>query len=93
MTTRMRHETVTFRNPFRLSGIEGIQPPGSYTVETEDETIESLSFLAYRRVQTVILLPLHPGAKGSFEAVTLESGDLERSLATDRESSAVSGMI
>jgi hypothetical protein len=57
MTTRIRQETVRFKNNFSLSGFERTQPAGSYVVETEEELITELSFVAYRRTDTVIRLP------------------------------------
>lgn len=54
---RTTRETVTFARPFSLRGVDGVQPAGAYVVETEEEPIEGLSFLAYRRVATAMLLP------------------------------------
>ncbi len=44
MTIRSRRETVTFRHPFRIRGIERLLPAGAYEVITDEETIESLTF-------------------------------------------------
>ena len=60
MSTRTKQETVTFRHPFTISGVDGVQPAGSYIVWIEEEVLDGLSFLAYRRVGTSMLLPLHP---------------------------------
>jgi hypothetical protein len=54
MTIRSRRETVTFRHPFRIRGIDRLLPPGAYEVVTDEEIIEGLSFPAYRRVATMI---------------------------------------
>ena len=54
---RTHGRTVIFLRPFALRGVDGVQPPGAYTVETEEELIEGLSFPAYRRKATVMLLP------------------------------------
>jgi hypothetical protein len=43
-----------------------------HTVETDEEPIEGLSFMAYRRVATVIFLPLARGGPGSFETVPVD---------------------
>jgi hypothetical protein len=58
MTLRTHRETLTFTHPFTLSGVEDVQAPGTYTVQTDEELLEGLSFLAYQRVATVIFLPL-----------------------------------
>ena len=42
---------------FYVEGTESKHPAGTYTVETQEERIEGLSFLAYRRVSTSIVLP------------------------------------
>jgi hypothetical protein len=80
VSLRTRRETVTFAHPFTMRGIDGLQPAGSYTVETDEEVIEGLSFLAWRRVATVIFLPAGPG---SFEAVPVDPLLLEAALGRD----------
>jgi hypothetical protein len=55
---RTAHETVTFDRPFSLSSVDEVQPAGTYTVVIDEELIEGLSFLAYRRVATTIYLPI-----------------------------------
>jgi hypothetical protein len=54
MLNRTRRVDVVFRHPFRLQGWVEAQPAGTYAVETEEELIEGLSFVAYRRVATTI---------------------------------------
>lgn len=56
MTTRMTSRTVTFQRPFILAGFSHLQPPGSYTVETEEEQIDSISFPAWKRTMTIMHL-------------------------------------
>ena len=56
MTIRSRRETVTFHHPFRIRGIDRLLPPGAYEVVTDEEMIEGLSFPAYRRVATMIMV-------------------------------------
>ena len=51
-------ERVTFRHAFALRGLDERQPPGTYEVETDEEPLEGLSFLAYRRVATAIRIPM-----------------------------------
>lgn len=57
MVTRTSSKQVTFRRPFLLSGLEGMQPAGIYTIDTEEELIDALSFSAWKRVATVMQLP------------------------------------
>jgi hypothetical protein len=63
MTLRTHRETLTFAHPFTLSGVEDVQAPGAYMVQTDEELLEGLSFLAYRRVATVIFVPLRHGGR------------------------------
>ena len=46
---RTSRKRVTFRRPFSLSGIDEVQPAGTYMVETSEELIEGLSFPVWRR--------------------------------------------
>jgi hypothetical protein len=66
MVTRTSTTTVIFTRPFRLSAMDEQQPPGVYTVETDEELLETVSFPAYRRLATWICIPLHSGAVGSL---------------------------
>ena len=54
MTSRTTRRTVTFKRPFVLGGVDGTQPPGTYDVDTDEESLDSRSLLAYRRVATFI---------------------------------------
>jgi hypothetical protein len=81
MSTRTRHETITFENEFSLDGIEQMQAPGIYVVEIEEELIMDLSFPAYRRTATMIRL-FRPGG-GGYEAATIDPRDLEAALERD----------
>ncbi|MGH7088330.1 MAG: hypothetical protein ACREFQ_05470 [Stellaceae bacterium] len=86
MTTRTRCETITFLHPFRLSGVDDIQPAGPYLVETDEETIDALSFPAYRRLFTFIRLGGRPGSTETSRAVDVEPAELAAALAKDAES-------
>src|SRR5437868_6057847 len=56
MTTRSRRETVRFKHPFRIKGIDRLLAPGAYEVITDEEMIEGLSFASFRRVAEMQLL-------------------------------------
>jgi len=56
MTTRMKSKTVTFQRPFILAGFDHVQPPGRYTVETEEEQLDSISFPVWKRTMTIMHL-------------------------------------
>src|SRR5579884_1066617 len=68
---------VVFARPFSLAGLDGLQPAGTYTIETQEELLEGLSFPAYRRIGTVILLPARPGSMITGQAVAVDPAELE----------------
>jgi hypothetical protein len=75
MTVRSRREAVTFKHPFRIRGVDRVLPAGTYEVITDEESIEGLSFAAFRRVATMMLVP---GAKSALvqEMISIGSVDL-----------------
>jgi hypothetical protein len=74
MTIRSRREAVTFKHSFRIRGVDRLLPAGTYTVITDEVSIEGLSFNAFRRTATMILVP---GASASvLEMVSIGSVDL-----------------
>lgn len=75
MTIRSRRETVTFKRPFRIRGVDRQLPAGSYEIITDEETIDGLSFAAFRRVATMILVPGAASAS-TQEMISIGSVDL-----------------
>jgi hypothetical protein len=76
---------VTFRHPFLLKGAERLMPAGDYGVVTDEELIDGLSFLAYRRVLTAIYLPVAHGL--ATEMVVIDPQDLDAAQEQDRKAS------
>ena len=76
MTTRSRRETITFKHPFQIKGIDRILPAGAYEVVTDEEMIEGLSFAAYRRVATMIMVPAAAPNGSTMEMMSIGSLDL-----------------
>jgi hypothetical protein len=81
MTTRTRRETVHFKHPFRLAGIDRLLSPGAYEVVTDEEMIEGLSFASFRRVATMIMVT--GVAPGTLEMVSIGSIDLSDAQRND----------
>jgi hypothetical protein len=73
---RTTRESITFDHPFSLTAVDKLQPAGTYAVDIDEELIEGLSFLAYRRVATTIYLPLYQGNQGSVQAIWVEPREL-----------------
>ncbi len=74
MTVRTKTRDVTFRRPFSLKGVDGVLPPGTYSVETDEELLEQLSFTAYQRVATSIRVPT---GGNSYQVFRVDPADLD----------------
>jgi hypothetical protein len=86
MTTRTSRKTVTFTHPFQLNGMDEVQPAGTYMIETDEELIEGLSFLSYRRTGTFILLPSRSNGSASGQVITINPWELEAAQEMDARS-------
>jgi hypothetical protein len=83
MQERVNRSSISFRYPFTLAGEERPQPAGIYEIETVEEPIPGLSFLAYRRISTTITLP-GPGLL-TRQLLEIHPADLAAALARDAE--------
>ena len=83
LTSRVTTKTFIFTRPFRLDEIDDEIPAGAYRVETEEETLDNVSFVAYRRVATHFFLPLSGGLGGS-EMFVIHPEGLTRAMMLDR---------
>ena len=80
MTIRSRRETVTFRRPFQIRGIDRLLPEGFYEVITDEEMIDGFSFASFRRVSTMILMPAAELRGSAVEMISIGSVDLSDAL-------------
>jgi hypothetical protein len=87
-TMRTTHQTVTFTRPFSLSGLDGAQPAGAYTVEADDELLQTLSFPAHRRLETRIRLPGDGSGAGFEQVACVDPAELDEALARDAAEAA-----
>jgi hypothetical protein len=85
MTTRISTKTVVFARPFVLNEGQGEQPPGIYTVETEEEPLDVMTVTAYRRISTVMTRYELLGTSGLMRFVMINPAELEAALARDAE--------
>jgi hypothetical protein len=83
MAGRTTRVSVTFLRPFSLADVDGIQPAGTYRIQTVDVTIDNLSLLAYRRVSTTIELPAVGTVSSRRRVVTIDPLELETALKRD----------
>jgi hypothetical protein len=83
MIMRTQRRFVVFSHPFVLKGIDRLLPPGSYEVVTDEELIEGLSFPAYRRVSTSMIVPAQSHHASAVEMQTIDPRDLEAAQQRD----------
>jgi hypothetical protein len=62
---------------------DGVQPAGTYTVETIETTLDDLSFIAYRRVSTSIVLPAVGVVARQRQVIFIDPVDLEAAVKRD----------
>ena len=82
---------VIFTRPFLLPDLDVVQPPGRYRVETVEELLQPLSFEAWRRVSTIMILPARAGGAPVDQVVEVDPAVLAAALALDAASEAVPG--
>src|SRR4051794_32132170 len=80
MATRTTDTTVTFSHAFQLHALEGPQPAGTYRVVFDEEEILGLSFLAYRRIATMLHTPAVTERSTTGQVHIVEQADLSDAL-------------
>ena len=83
MAGRTTRISVTFSRAFSLSDADGVQPPGTYRVQTVDVSLDKPPSLAYGRVSTTIELPAVGSASSRRQVVTIDPLELEAALKRD----------
>ncbi len=83
MRDRTTRKSVTFSSPFELAGVDEKFDAGTYVVETREEMIEGLSFVAYRRVETTIEAPFKGFGQAARQVTTIDPKDLEAAMNLD----------
>jgi hypothetical protein len=79
MVTRTRSQQVVFRRPFVLSGLNALQPAGTYIVDTDEEQIDAPTVPAWRRIATVVQLK----RGDTTEYLTVDPSELHEALMRD----------
>ena len=79
MAIRMISQSVTFSRPFLLGGFEQIEPAGTYTVDTEEESMDDVSFPVWKRNATV----MHVVHGSETQYVKIDPEDLRQALVRD----------
>ncbi len=81
---RSSRSTVTFANAFGLLGHAGVLPAGDYEVLVEEELLQGLSFEAYRRTATYLLVEGKGADAGRSEMRATTENDLKAALRRDQ---------
>jgi len=84
LAIRTTRTTVSFTNPFTLRSLEGVQPAGEYVVLTDDEQIEGLSRIAYRRLATLFQTPATSASRPPIQSFRVSQTELDAALMKDR---------
>lgn len=90
MAARSTETMVTFRRPFSLSTLDAPQPAGTYLLVIEEEDIDGLSFLAFRRTATLLQVPAQAGPaakpRGGYQMYPVDAAEFEAALLADQAS-------
>ena len=84
MNTRSSRSMVTFTHSFSLPGYLDDFPAGKYDIVVEEEILHGLSFEAYRRTATYLIVHGKDGHSGHTEMHPTTEKDLETILGRDR---------
>ena len=87
MANRIRVKTMTFKMPFELENYDELLPAGEYQVETEEEPLQGLSFSGYRRILTLLHLPIVSKGEKFGPTLKIDPDDLAAAFVRDLASS------
>ncbi len=80
---RSTESVVTFRHPFALPSVGVPQPAGSNRLVVDEIKIDGLSFMAYRRVATMLHLTAIGANAASQQVYMIEPHELEAVMTDD----------
>ena len=89
MTIRTTRTTVSFSSPFTLQNLQGVQPAGEYVILSDDELVEGLSRVAYRRLVTLFQTPAICGSQVPIQSFSISQTELDAALMKDRHQTVV----
>lgn len=87
MNSRTTQTVIRFSSPFLLPGFEAPQPAGDYRVEYDEEPLEGVFRLAWRRIAAFIYLPAIAMQGSAQQMVAINISDLETILEKNRQQS------
>ena len=84
MLTRATRSMVTFSNDFMIGNSQRELPAGTYELLVEEELLQSLSFEAYRRTATYLMIQGRGSNAGQTTLHMTTKEELEQAIACDR---------
>jgi hypothetical protein len=84
MATRTTETTLTFCRPFALSAVDRPSPAGTYRLAVDEEDIAGLSFLAFKRVATMLHAPAVSAPGGPNQMFVVNADELAAACEADR---------
>ena len=84
MLTRSTRSMVTFSNDFMIGESQREFPAGTYEILVEEELLQGLSFEAYRRTATYLMVRGRGSNAGQTTMHMTTQEELEHSIARDR---------
>lgn len=84
MLRRSTRSMVTFSNDFTIGDNQQELPAGTYEIVVEEELIQGLSFEAYRRTATYLIVRARGRNAGQTTMQMTTKEELEHAMARDR---------
>ncbi len=84
MLTRSTRSMVTFSNDFMIGDSQWELPPGTYEILVEEELLQGISFEAYRRTATYLMVRGRRSNTGQTTMQLTTKEDLEHAIACDQ---------
>lgn len=85
MTTRTTQTTVRFSSAVLLPGLDVPLPAGDYLVDHDEESIDDLSRVAWRRTGAFIHIPAIGTPSLTRQMLPITPADLDSALEKDRK--------
>jgi hypothetical protein len=82
---RINKKLVTFQFPFSIDDIGKELPAGDYTIESEEESIVGLSFLAFRNIETILVQRPPKGKPGATHYWSVDHHALAKAIEADSD--------
>lgn len=83
MGVRSTESLVTLNDSFMLAALDSPQPAGTYRLIVDEEEIDGLSFIAYRRIATMLHLPAIGVSALSRQVILVDPDELAAVLRAD----------